>query len=149
METVAQLDRQLDAGRAEQRAEQRAAVTAIAADVGIDNDGLADVVRVLVGKQQDASDGPVSPKRETSTAGLAREGVRVGAKEQRVDVEGRQLRGRFALLAGARLEEAVEGGGQGFAHGRPVQQRADDAHDVHGLGHQAVAVVREAQMTFD
>ena len=40
-------------------------MAAVATDVRVDDDRLADVVRVLVSKQQDTSDGPVSPKRKS------------------------------------------------------------------------------------
>ena len=64
-------------------------MTAVATDVGVNDDSFADIVCVLVSKQQNASDGPVSPKRESSAARFACQRIRVCTKEQRIGVESR------------------------------------------------------------
>jgi hypothetical protein len=124
-------------------------VAVISTDVRIDYDSLADVVRVLVSKQQDASDGPVSPKGEARATRLAGPGVRVGPYEECLVVKRRQLRRRLARLARPRLEESVEGCGERGLGVRPTHQVVHDPHDVHRLRHQAVTVVREPQVALD
>ena len=62
-------------------------MTAVATDVGVDDDSFADIVCVLVSKQQNASDDAVSPKREAGAPRLARQRIRICTKEQRIGVE--------------------------------------------------------------